>query len=642
MKRIFIIITFLILSGNLQSQAYDMQALVKQYPQLSTYGTQKSQTQNQVMDFDFTDYTDSELLILDSLGVLEVLLDTVEVEEPKYFGYEFFNTPDKFAVFDNMPIPGDYRLGAGDQLTISIWGDNNQRTRHMVSRDGDIFIDGVGQINISGLTISEAENVLRERFSDTISTLRGRKPSTFLSLSLGQLKSINITFVGEVINPGIHAVHPFSDITTALLQVGGIDTVGTLRNIKVMRNNNLLSTFDFYEFLVDGKTPQNVRLMNGDVIFVPPRKSILEIEGEVNRPGVYEAKDGDSIINILNHAGGLTAKAQPNIEFYRLLPINQRASQDYAYTTYHKHLDNVVNEPAFNLTKIRVLPVPDVVREVSIFGKVKSPGNYAFDDSLYVLDLLKLSGGIEDNSFLETIYTKEAEIIRQVSNNIYPQRITISLDNLLAGQVDQNIKLENRDIVLIRENSNLSEPKYVTVTGKVIVPGKYTIQEKEETLDNILSRAGGFSKNAYENGLRMYRDSTQVVLNGYDMFVADGDSIFVPEAPGVVTVNGEVHREGLVQFVKGKSLRYYIERAGGFTYDADKKNVIVQYANGNLRKKKNYVFSLISISPPIKDGSTISVFTEEPKQPLTTVIRDFVQIASSVALIALTIDRINN
>lgn len=622
MKKLFTILLFIISFIVAQIGSKDYEELLKQYPQLSSYATNRvgsiQKDPSQTAQFDFTDYTDAELLLLDSLGVLSALLDTTKVEEPVYFGYKFFNTLDKFAIFDNIPIPGNYRLGAGDQIIISIWGETQFRSRHMISRGGNIFIDGVGQVNLSGIDITTAENMLKEKFSEVYSTLKGKRPSTFLSVSLGQLKSINISFVGEVNSPGIHAVHPFSDITTALLQVSGVDTIGSLRNIQVIRDNNVFTNLDFYEYLVNGKTTQNTRLLNGDVIFVPVRQSTVEIEGEVNRPGIYEAKSGESITNLIHFAGGLTQKAQPKIEIYRLLPRGQRTSEDFAYQVFYVDAEQAQYEPAKDIVRIRVFSVPDVTREVSILGQVKSPGVYAYEESMTVMDLLKIAGGLDDKTFLESIYIKEAEIIRQVPNSIYPKRIPINLEQLLNDQNDQNIELHNQDIVLVREDIKYAEPRYVTISGKINVPGKYTIQTKEETLKNIIGRAGGFSKNAYINGLQMYRDSIQVVLHGYNVFVAGGDSIYVPEPPGVVKVEGEVNREGLVQFVKGKSLSYYIERAGGFSYNAAKKNVTVQYANGNVRQKKSLLFSFLSISPPIRDGSTITVYTKEPKPPFNT------------------------
>ena len=632
---IFLIFNFIIAQTG--SANYD--ELAKQYPQLSAYNSNKdiSNQRNlyQTTQFDFTDYTDSELLLLDSLGVLSTLLDTIEVEGPAYFGYDFFNTPDRFAIFDNIPIPGNYRLGSGDQLIISIWGATQLRSRHMINRDGDIFINDVGQVNLTGLDINSAENVLIDRFSQVYSTLKGRQPSTFLSVSLGQLKSNNISFVGEVNSPGIHAVHPFSDITTALLQVGGIDSVGSLRNIQVIRDNKILNNFDFYEFLVNGITSQNIRLTNGDVIFVPTRKSTVEIDGEVNRPGIYEAKNGESIFNLINHAGGLTPKAQSKIEIYQLLPRDKRPSEDFAYNVSFIDFQETAKELADNLVKIRILSVPDVIREVSILGQVKSPGSYAYDDSMRILDLLKIAGGLDDKTYIESINMQEAELIRMVPNSIYPERIPLDLKRLINDPTNYNIKLYNQDIVLVRENSKNSDPQYVTINGKVNVPGKYTILKKEESLENIIKRAGGFSENAYINGLQMYRDSVQVVLQGYNAFVAGGDSVYVPEPPGVVKIEGEVNREGLIQFVKGKSLRYYIERAGGYSYNANKKNVTVHYANGNVRQKKSFITSLLSISPPVKDGSTVTVYTKEPKLPFN--VAQFLSATASAATSIVTL-----
>jgi len=632
-----------------QSGAPDIDALLENYPQISTYRTNNPiynlQSNQNLETFDFTDYTDDELLQLDSLGVLWFLMDTTEVEEEiPYFGYEYFNNPDKIAIFDNIPIPNNYVLGPGDQLVISIWGSTQTRSNHLINRDGNIFVDGVGQINLSGLDINAAEALLRNRFSEVYSTLKGKRPSTFLNLSLGSLKSINVSFVGEVGSPGVHAVHPFSDVTTALLQVGGVDTVGSLRNIQVIRNDKSIIDFDFYEFLVNGQVSQNTRLVNGDVILVPPRKSYVEIEGEVNRPGIYEAKNTDSVLDLINHAGALTVKAQPNIELYELKNLNDRYTNNFAYNISYANVDVIQKYSAERLTKIRVIPVPDVTREITILGQVKLPGTYAFQDSMKVTDLLNITGGMDDASFLESIYTKEAEIIRQTPDNIYPKRISFNVDEVLSGDSSKDIFLQNRDIILVRENRKYSVPKYVTMSGEINVPGKYTIQKKEETLDDFIDRAGSFTPNAYVNGLQMYRDSAQVVLKGYDITVADGDSIFVPEAPGIITVQGQVNKQGQVQYVPGKSLKYYIERAGGYNYLADKKNVIVQYANGNVRKKKSFITSLLSISPPIRDGATITVYQAEPKAPFnaTQFLAATASAATSIVTLYLLIDQNSN
>ena len=640
MKYLF---TFIFLITNFlfaQSESI-IEELIQQYPQLSSYAAKNTsyipKDNTGESEFYFYDYTEQELLMLDSLGVLDTLLDTTEAEQSLYFGYKFFNTIDDFVIFDNIPIPGDYRLGPGDQLSISIWGTTQLRSSHMINRDGDIFVDGIGQINLTGMTITTAEILLKERYSEVYSTIKGNKPATFLSLSLGQLKSNNISFVGEVNRPGVYAVHPFSDITTALLQAGGVDTVGSLRNIQVIRDGENISEFDFYEFLVSGKTSNNIRLINGDVIFVPVRHSTVEIVGEVNRPGIYETKKDELIEELIHYAGGLTPKAQSSIEIYKLLPRGERTSEDYAYDVSYIDYQDATNVFATNLIKIRVLSVPEVIREVSILGQVKTPGVYAYQDSMKLMDLLKIAGGLDDKSYLESVYTVEAEVIRQDPNSKYVTAIPISLDELLEGQSDQNIILNNNDIIIVREDSEYSEAKYITISGQVNIPGKYTIQKKEETLSDIINRAGGYSEDAYIGGLQLYRDSIQVVLHGPDIFVSFGDSVHIPEAPGVVKISGQVQRQGTVQYVKGKSLAYYIERAGGYNFDADKKRVVVHYANGDVRLKRNYLLSLISISPPILDGSTIYVYKMPNKPPfdLTQLLGTTAQAASSIATLYL-------
>ena len=173
MKYIFtlLIITTSVLIA--QGRSINYEELLKQYPQLSSYSSNNTplqKTPTQSTDFYFTDYTETELLMLDSLGVLEVLLDTVGTKEGSlYFGYNYFNDRDKIAIFDNIPIPTNYRLGPGDQLSISIWGTTQLRSRHMINRDGDIFVDGIGQVNLTGMNITTAEYLLKEKFSEVYS-----------------------------------------------------------------------------------------------------------------------------------------------------------------------------------------------------------------------------------------------------------------------------------------------------------------------------------------------------------------------------------------------------------------------------------------------------------------------------------------
>ena len=165
-----------------------------------------------------------------------------------YFGYDYFTNRNSIEIWDNIPASSDYELGPGDEIIINIWGDTQVNSNHTIDRQGKIFLDKVGLISIAGQTLENAEEILINRFSNIYSTLTGKNPTSSLDISLGNLKSLNISVVGEVIQPGLHKVHPFSTLTTCLFQIGGVNESGTLRNIQIYRKNKLFKTFDFYTF----------------------------------------------------------------------------------------------------------------------------------------------------------------------------------------------------------------------------------------------------------------------------------------------------------------------------------------------------------------------------------------------------------
>ena len=641
-NNIIFIVTVLIFSHLLIGQQLTMeqrvqyQELLRQYPQLgSMLGNQSTQSFPITSGGgqQLTGLPGTSIFGLDSLQVLDLYGDTTLVAEEEtidYFGYTFFNIPDQIAVLENLPVPAEYRLGPGDEITVTLWGETDLREASVIDLDGNIFIEQIGMINLLGLNLAQSEVMLKSRFGQIYSTLRGDDPKTYINVALGRLKSINVTFVGEVLLPGIHAIHPFSFITSGLIQVNGVQYRGSLRNIHIIRNEEIVATLDFYEYLLRGKTADNIRLLDGDIVFVPPRKSSIGIEGEVARPGLYEGKDNESIHKILDYAGGLTQKAQSTIEVKQIIPHEQRISDDYAYNAFYVNYFESEFTSSRGVVNLLVLPLPDVERVVSIVGKVKSPGEYAFEDSMKVLDLLNISGGINDETFWKSMYTKQAEIIRRSSVIDYPTRILIDLDGLKNGDESQNFRLHNLDILLIRENLNFISPRQIKVTGEVNVPGIYTIQKKEESLSEIITRAGGFSSNAFGEGLKLYRDSLQIVLKDNSIAVIDEDSIFVPQHPGTVNVEGNIFNPGLVQYIPGKSLKDYIESAGGFTPSANRKIIAVHYANGDVKLKKSRWYT-----PPVREGSTITVYKKPPSDPfdVTEFLKELASVTASFATI---------
>ncbi|HJM83901.1 MAG TPA: SLBB domain-containing protein, partial [Candidatus Marinimicrobia bacterium] len=453
----------------------------------------------------------------------------------------------------------------------------------------------------------------------------------YLDISLGKLKSINVTFVGESISPGIHAIHSFSTIITGLMQTGGISQLGSLRDIQIIRNGKKAASLDLYDYLSNGDAGSDRRLLDGDIVFIPIRYSTIFVRGEIMRPAIYELLSNETLDDMLHFAGGLTALSQ------QVIRVDRPESSTESSTT---HLINFNTQPSFVLENgdaIEVYEIPTSDHQIYIFGKVKNPGSFAFDTEkeTLLLDILELAGGIKDETYVQTIYTDVGEIIRNHPETNYPEIIEFNIDKLIAGDKSENKSLQNWDIILIRENPNYTSPAKVSLMGEVNVPGIYTLQKRWENLDDMIQRAGGFTDQAFHDGIQLYRKNSQVALNDFKIILLDGDSLMVPEHPGIVEVLGEVNRSGYIQYDKKKNLDNYIENAGGFTEYSDKNNITIIYANGDVSIKKHFR------NPKITEGATIIVNKKEETEPFT--LSDFAtNMASLITSIATLILLINN
>ncbi|MDP7028137.1 MAG: SLBB domain-containing protein, partial [Candidatus Marinimicrobia bacterium] len=533
-------------------------------------------------------------------------------------------------IWNNQPPPGEYILGTGDEVIIEIWGDTQLRAVHIIDQYGKINIDKIGQINLSGLALKDLQSKLISKFQNVYSSLKGPDETAYLDISLGKLKSINVTFVGESISPGIHAIHSFSTIITGLMQTGGISQLGSLRDIQIIRNGKKAASLDIYDYLSNGDAGNDRRLLDGDIVFIPIRYSTIFVRGEVMRPAIYELLSNETLDDIVHFAGGLTAFSQ------KVIRVDRLESSTESSTT---HLINFNTQPSFVLENgdaIEVYEIPASDHQIYIFGQVKNPGSFAFDTEkeTLLLDVLELAGGINDETYAQTIYTDVGEIIRNHPETNYPEIIKFNIDKLIAGDKSENKPLQNWDIILIRENPNYTSPAKVSLMGEVNVPGIYTLQKRWENLDDMIQRAGGFTDQAFHDGIQLYRKNSQVALNDFEIILLDGDSLMVPEHPGIVEVLGEVNRSGYIQYDKKKSLDNYIENAGGFTEYSDKNNITVIYANGDVTVKKYFR------SPKVTEGATIIVNKKEETEPFSMTIfaTNLASIITSLATLILLIN----
>lgn len=624
MRKITIHVALILFAGVALAQSQqDIERYKKQYEQLL-----QDRSSNQVIGVEnISESIDGDI---PTEFIMAEKKDVEKTEKTlKYFGYNFFTMRDSIPIWDNLPLPSSYRLGPGDEIIISLWGETQLRSSYFIGRDGMVYIERVGQLNLTGKSMEQAGSYLEKQFQKVYETLKGSNPSTFLDVSLGKLKSINVTFVGEVKLPGIHPLHPFSTVLTGLIQTGGVVTTGSLRNIQIIRGDNDPQQVDLYAFLSAGKTAAaNTRLQDNDVIFIPTRNSSIEIEGAVKRPGIYESIPGETVADLVDYAGGLKINAQHNLAVYRFNPASSSLEQNAKSVIY------VPFNEAHQVTiqgneQIIVYAVPDYTKSVYVFGQVKNPGEYGFEEGMHLLDLMHLVGGLFDDTYYQTIYAEKADILRRNSKSNFPEIISVNLADLIQGNQTQNIELQNWDIVLVRQNQNFTISKQVQITGSVKVPGVYSLQQPNETLENLLDRSGSFTDQAYVDGVKLFRNNIQVALNSFDLALVDGDSIDVPEHSGVVQVLGEVYNTGYVQYVNKRNLNNYIEAAGGFTLDARKKYITVIYPNGDVKVKGTF------ITPVIKEGSVIIVHTKEEQLPfdMTEFLKETASIIASLATI---------
>jgi len=581
------------------------------------------------------DQFDGDLPVDEQINLDEVVDEDVRLE---FFGYDFFTAKDSILIWNNLPIPPSYLLGPGDEIIISLWGETQLRESYTIGRDGLVYIERVGQLSLTGKTLDKAEIYLIKQFQKVYETLKGARPSTFMDVSLGQLKSINVTFIGEVNSPGVYPVHPFSTALTGLIQVGGIDTTGSLRSIQIIRSGEDSHIVDFYKFLLSGKSANSkIRLQDNDVVFVPPRLSRVEIMGAIKRPGIYEANENDNISDLVNYAAGLRSNANNEIlvSYNNKNLAKEQSDIEFKYVPFN----DTYELASTNVNKIMVFTLPNYVKSVQIYGQVKNPGVYGFEEGMNVLDLMKISGGLFHKTFYKTIYAPRADIIRRDFKSNYPKVIPINLEELKQGNQTQNIELHNWDIVFVRKNKNFTLPNQIEITGEVNIPGFYTLSKPRESLQSLLDRSGGYTDRAFKDGIKLYRDTVQVALDNFNFSLIDGDSIHIPGYPGVVEVVGEVYNPGYIQYRKRRGLKSYVEAAGGFTLEARKNYITILHSNGDVKVKNSVWWS-----PRIKEGSTIIVHKKRESIPfdVTAFFKDAASIAASLTTIIYIINTQSN
>ena len=505
----------------------------------------------------------------------------------KVFGRDIFNNKQlSFEPNMNIATPQNYRLGPGDVVFIDIYGASQKNVEATVTPDGTVVIEGFGPVQVSGLTVAQANARLK-------STLGARYQSSKVRLTVGQTKTIMVNVMGEVKTPGTYTLSAFASVFHALYMAGGTNDIGTLRNIKVYRNNKLVTTVDIYDYILNGKLTGNVRLADNDVIVVGTYDCLVNVAGKVKRPMFYEMKKSESVGTVLKYAGGFTGDA-----FKKTVKVIRKAGSKYSIFNvgeFDVNTFKIEDEDSVFVDSV----IPRYSNMVEIKGAVFRPGMYQVGgDITGVRSLLEHADGVTEDAFLQHAVMHRMKLDRTL------EVVQVDVEGILAGKVP-DIPLKNEDVLYIPSKKDLLEQQTLTIHGEVLYPGTYSYSDNT-TVEDLIIQAGGLTDAASFMKVDVSRrisdrqaiSVSDTIANTYtfkikDGFVIDGtpgftlqpyDEVYVRTSPGFsaqknVTIEGEVLFGGTYTLAKKtQRLSEIIKQAGGLTTTA--------YAKGARLERK--------------------------------------------------------
>lgn len=508
--------------------------------------------------------------IPDTTAMLEKLL--AEKRKKKVFGRDIFNNKDlTFEPNMNIATPQNYILGPGDAVYIDIYGASQKTIESTVSPDGEVTIEGFGPVQVSGLTVAQANARLR-------STLGARYSSSKIKLTVGQTRSIMINVMGEVKNPGTYTLPAFATVFHALYMAGGTNDIGTMRNIKVYRNNRLVSVVDIYDYILNGKLTGNVRLADNDVISVGPYDCLVNITGKVKRPMYYEMKRNESVGTLLKYAGGFTGDAYK--KSVRIVRKTGREYSVYNVDEFDMSAFHLADEDSVSVDSI----LPRFSNMVEVKGAVFRPGMYQVGGDINsVKTLIEHADGLREEAF-----TARA-VMHRMKKDRTLEVVPVDVEGILDGTVP-DIPIQNNDVLFIPTKQEMMEEQTITIHGEVQYPGIYRYADNE-TLEDFVLQAGGLKQTASTVKVDVSRrivnpkalTTDSVIARTYtfalkDGFVIDGtpgfklmpfDEVYVRKSPGYykqqnAVVEGEVMFSGTYTLSKkNQRLSDLIKSAGG-------------------------------------------------------------------------------
>jgi len=510
----------------------------------------------------------------DTATMYKNLVKQMKKKKKQVWGRNIFNNKNlSFEPNMNMALPANYRLGPGDAVFIDIYGASQKSYETTVAPDGIVTLDGFGPIQVSGLTVKQANERIRAK-------LGKRYSNSKIRLSVGQTHTIMVNVVGEVKAPGTYTLSAFTTVFNALYMAGGITDLGTLRNIKVYRQGRLISTVDVYDFLKRGKLTGNVRLADNDVIAVDAYEVLVNVSGKVKRPMYYEMKRNESLGALINYAGGFAGDA-----YTKSVRVRRKTGRQYSIYNVNEFDMNrfrLSDEDSISVDSV----IPRYENMVEIKGAVFRPGMYEVGGQINsVRALVEAAEGLTEVAF------GPHAVMHRMKADRTLEVVSVDVEGILLGKV-ADIPLQNEDVLFVPTRTDVQEEQILTIYGEVQYPGKYKYADNE-TLEDFILQAGGLKQTASTVRVDVSRRfvnpqatvSDSIIAQSFtfslkDGFVIDGqpgfilapfDQVFVRKSPGTtkqqnVSIEGEVLFEGNYSLTgRNTRLTDIFKAAGGAT-----------------------------------------------------------------------------
>ena len=510
------------------------------------------------------------------------------------YGYNFFQfAPSSFAPVDDTPVDSSYVLGPGDVLTVNFYGSNTENFEVAINREGKIILPLLGPVNFLGMTFGQATKFLENKVA---SELIG----TEATLSIKKVRSISVYLLGEAYKPGRYIVSGLSTITNALFVSGGVNEMGSLRNIDLKRDNEVISTYDFYDFLLGGSLENDLRLQDGDVIFIPFIEDSVTLGGAFKRPHRYEIKRGETLKDVIRLAGGFNTDVMSDsrIELSRI----DRDAYKRVLSTLSLRNDSLA--PIFDGDVITISSTSGLTPQtIKLTGEIKKPGEYSIQPGDKITDIIDRAGGYTPQAYTQGgLYLRET--VAESQKKAF-ERSADQLENTIVDIISKDAISQITEFTLTPLSSLIDRLRNEEPLGRMIVELDY-LKLKTDPVAN-------FS-------------------------VKDGDSLHIPKRPNFVSVVGEVLNTTSVGFDPGLGVDEYIELAGGLNDSADKDKIFVILPNGKSSLVKKSIFTSKNYVLP---GSTIVVSRDSRPfdainltQIITPILADLATSAAAIAAIS--------